>query len=223
MIYRSINLRWTGQSGFFIQTGDKKNIYIDPFKLAGDQWDWAKADYILITHSHYDHCSIEDIQKIAKDGTIIICTADSSSKMRHIDKRIDIKLAELGEKLEFNEKGITIWPVPAYNLNKTAHTLDENWVGYLLECDGVLIYHAGDTDLIPEMKKLSTANIDIALLPIGGTYTMNPGEAAKAAGIIRPKLVIPMHYGTVSGVGDKSDANMFAKYCSTEGIEVKIL
>ena len=221
MIYRSINLRWTGQSGFFIQTGDKKNIYIDPYKLSGDQWDWEKADYILITHSHYDHCSIEDIQKIAKDGTTLICTADVSSKMRHIDKKIHIKMAEIGEKIDFEEGKIDIWPVPAYTLNKLSHSLEEGWVGYILALDGVYIYHAGDTDLIPEMRQFR--NIDIALLPIGGTFTMNAGEAAKAAGIIKPKLVIPMHYGSVSGIGSKSDAEVFSKYCSSEGIEVKIL
>jgi len=221
MIYRSIDLRWLGHSGFRIKTGSGKVIYIDPYKLKGDQWDWDKADYILITHSHYDHCSIEDIQKIAKDGTVVICTVDCQSKMRHIDKKIDIKIAEIGEKYEFDEKRINIWPVPSYNINKTAHTIDENWVGYILESEGVHIYHAGDTDLIPEMKQFR--NIDIALLPIGGTYTMNAGEAAKAAGIIRPKFAIPMHYGTVSGVGDKSDADVFLKFCSGEGIEVKIL
>ena len=221
MIYRSINLRWTGHSGFFIQNAAKKNIYIDPFKLQGDSWDWDKADYILITHSHYDHCSIEDIQKIARDGTILICPADVSSKMRHIDKKIDIKLAEIGDKLEFEEGKINIWPVPAYNVNKTSHEADECWVGYILESDGVYIYHAGDTDLIPEMKQFR--NIDIALLPIGGTYTMNAGEAAKAAGIIKPKLAIPMHYASLPGIGSKSEAEVFQKHCSTEGVEVKIL
>jgi len=221
MIYRSISLRWTGHSGFFIQTADKKNIYVDPYKLKGDQWDWDKADYILITHSHQDHCSIEDIQKIAREGTVIICPADVSSKMRHIDRRIDIKLAEIGEKLEFDNGKVSIWPVPAYNLNKSFHEVDEGWVGYIFSLDGVYVYHAGDTDLIPEMKQFR--NIDLALLPIGGTYTMNAGEAAKAAGIIKPKLAIPMHYDSLPGIGSKSDAEMFQKYCSTEGIEVKIL
>lgn len=220
MIYRSINLRWTGHSGFFIQTADKKNIYIDPYKLKGDQWDWDKADYILITHSHHDHCSIEDIQKIARDGTILVCPADVSSKMRHIDRKIDIRLAEIGEKISF-EEGLNVWPVPAYNLNKTFHEVDEGWVGYILESDGVYVYHAGDTDLIPEMKQFR--NIDIALLPIGGNYTMNAGEAAKAAGIIKPKLAIPMHYDSLPEIGSKSDAEVFQKYCSTEGVEVKIL
>ena len=225
MIYRSINLRWTGHSGFFIQTADKKNIYIDPYKLKGDQWDFDKADYILITHSHFDHCSIEDIQKIVRDGTILICPADVSSKMRHIDRKVDIKLAEIGEKISFDDGRINVWPVPAYNLNKTFHELDEGWVGYILESDGVYVYHAGDTDLIPEMKQFR--NIDIALLPIGGTYTMNAGEAAKAACLIKPQLAIPMHYNFISGsgtsIGSKSDAEVFQKYCSAEGIEVKIL
>jgi len=220
MIYRSIDLRWLGHSGFRIKTGSGKVIYIDPFKISEES---VSADFIFITHSHYDHCSIEDIQKIARDGTVVICSADVSSKMRHIAAKIDIKLAEIGEQIEFDDGQIKVWPVLAYNLTKPAHNLDEGWVGYVFDLSSVLIYHAGDTDVIPEMKKLSTSNIDIALLPIGGTFTMNAGEAAKAASIIKPKIAIPMHYGSVSGVGDKSDADVFLKFCSGENINAKVL
>ena len=119
------------------------------------------------------------------------------------------------------QDNIRFWTIHAYNINKSAHTQDEDWLGYLIQIDEVKIYHAGDTDLIPEMKKLSTSNIDIALLPVGGTYTMNAGEAAKAAAVIKPKLVIPMHWGTI--IGDKTDVDIFAKYCSAEGVEVRVL
>ncbi len=222
MIYRSIDIKWLGQSGFRIKTGNGKIVYIDPFKISSESVK-EPADIIFITHSHYDHCFIEDIQKISNNGTIIVCPADVSSKMKHIQSKIDLKIAEIGEKMNFEELGIICWPVPAYNTNKTAHTTEEGWLGYILDFNGVLIYHAGDTDIIPEMKKLSTSNIDIALLPIGGTYTMNAGEAAKAAAIIRPKIAIPMHYATIQGIGSKSDADVFAKHCSSEGIEVRVL
>jgi L-ascorbate metabolism protein UlaG (beta-lactamase superfamily) len=219
MIYRSIDLRWLGHSGFKIRAANRKVIYIDPYKISDNN---EVADFIFITHSHYDHCSIEDIKKIASDGTVIICPADVSSKMSHINRKLDIRIAEIGETTDLIENGLKFWAVPAYNINKTAHSKDEDWVGYIIQVDDVLIYHAGDTDFIPEMKQIR--NIDIALLPIGGAnFTMNAGEAAKAAGVIKPKIVIPMHWGAISGVGDKSDAEIFAKYCSTEGVEFKIL
>ncbi len=221
MIYRGIDLRWLGHSGFKIKFLDKI-IYIDPYQLSGDPFEMDKADFIFITHSHYDHCSVEDIQKIARDGTVIICPADVSSKMRHINRKVDLRIAEINDSVELLESSLKFWVVPSYNLNKTTHEKAEDWVGYIIQVNGVLIYHAGDTDLIPEMKTIK--DIDIALLPIGGAnFTMNAGEAAKAAAIIRPKLAIPMHYGTISGVGDKSDADIFAKYCSSDNIETRIL
>jgi L-ascorbate metabolism protein UlaG (beta-lactamase superfamily) len=125
--------------------------------------------------------------------------------------------------MQFDEAGIKFWCIPAYNTNKPFHEREEDWVGYVIDLSGVLVYHAGDTDIILEMKSLSTANIDIALLPIGGTYTMNAGEAAKAASLIKPKLAIPMHYGSISKTGDKNEAAIFAKLCSSEGIDVKVM
>jgi len=220
MIYRSIDIRGLGHSSFYIKNALGKIIYIDPFRISEDS---EEADFIFITHSHYDHCSIEDIRKIAKNGTIIIAPADVSSKFSHIDAKVELKIADPETKMQFDEAGIKFWCIPAYNINKSFHSREEDWVGYILDLSGVLIYHAGDTDFIPEMKKLSTANIDIALLPIGGTYTMNAGEAAKAAAVIKPKLAVPMHYGKIERTGDKNEANVFMKHCSAEGIEVKIL
>lgn len=213
-------MRWLGHSGFKIKNASGKIIYLDPFKIPEES---EKADYIFITHSHYDHCSIEDIKKIARNGTIILAPADVSSKFSHIEARVEIKIAEPNTKMQFNDDGITFWCIPAYNLNKSFHEREEDWVGFVIDFSGVLVYHAGDSDLIPEMKKLSTANIDIALLPIGGTFTMNAGEAAKAASIIKPKIAVPMHYGKIERTGDKNEAQVFAKFCSSEGIEVKVL
>jgi len=214
MKYKNIELKWLGHSGFLIQNG--KTIYIDPFRITEDL---PQADMILITHSHYDHCSIEDIKKIARDETIIICTADSQSKFRHIDLKLDIRLIEVGGEIEFDEGNEKVWAVPAYNINKTFHEKAEDWVGYILELGEINIYHAGDTDNIPEMKHIQ--EIDIALLPIGGTITMNAGEAANAAIVIKPKLAIPMHFGTI--VGSRGDAEIFLRQCSAGGVDAKIL
>jgi L-ascorbate metabolism protein UlaG (beta-lactamase superfamily) len=223
MIYRSIDIKWLGHASFYIKNSFGKIIYIDPFKFLGEAEDLEKADFIFITHSHYDHCSVEDIKRIAKNGTIIVAPADVSSKFSHIDAQVKLQIVDPETKMQFDESGIRFWCVPSYNTNKSFHEREEDWVGYILDLSGVLIYHAGDTDFIPEMKKLSTANIDIALLPIGGTFTMNAGEAAKAASIIRPKIAVPMHYGKIEKTGDKNEASVFAKFCSSEGIEVKIL
>ncbi len=220
MIYKNIDLKWLGHSGFKIKSGNGKIIYIDPYKISEES---ETADFIFITHSHYDHCSIEDIQKIANDGTIVICPADVSSKMRHINSKVEIKIADAGTKMQFDELGIKFWCIPAYNLSKSFHTREEDWIGYVINLDGVLIYHAGDADMIPEMKSLSNVNIDIALLPIGGTFTMNAGEAAKAAGVIKPRLAIPMHFGSLARTGDKNEAKVFAKLCSGEGVDAKVL
>jgi L-ascorbate metabolism protein UlaG (beta-lactamase superfamily) len=228
MIYQTIDLRWLGHSGVLIKS-PLGNVYIDPFKLSVEEDIYGKAtnselaDIIFITHSHYDHCSIEDIRKIVKDNTIIICPADVSSKFSKIDKKVDIKIANPGTKMEFFSGKLKFWAVPAYNTNKSFHSRDEDWVGYVIQVNDTIVYHAGDTDIIPEMKTLASMKIDFAFLPIGGTFTMNAGEAAKAAGIIKPKLAIPMHYGSISNTGDRSEAEVFQKYCSQEGIEVKIL
>lgn len=230
MIYKNIDIKWLGHSGFLIKT-NFGNIYIDPFKLKEEEYSLEgisdKADIIFITHSHFDHCSIEDIRKIVKEGTMIICPADVPSKFSKIDKKVDIKIANPGTRMEFFMGKLKFWTIPAYNLSKPFHPRDEDWNGYVIQVEGPIIYHAGDTDLIPEMKNLSTAKIDFALLPIGGTYTMNAGEAAKAASLIKPKFAVPMHFDFTSGagtkIGSKSDVDVFSKYCIQEGIEVRVL
>jgi L-ascorbate metabolism protein UlaG (beta-lactamase superfamily) len=237
MIYRSVNIEWLGHAGFKIKSS-KAVVYIDPFKIYSNLSDEEglgfddspvstggieKADFIFITHSHFDHCSIEDINKIAKDNTVIVCSADCQSKFRHINKKVIIKPLEGGNQLEFEEFGVRVWAVHSYNINKNFHTREEDWNGYVIQLDEVKVYHAGDTDLIPEMKNLNNMNIDFALLPIGGTYTMNAGEAAKAASVIKAKYSIPMHFGTVDRTGDKSEADVFLKNCGLFGVEGKVL
>ncbi len=216
MRFGNIELKWTGQAGFLIEAGSR--IYIDPFKLKpgiGAE----KADIILITHPHYDHCSIEDLQRIVKDGTIIVCPAECQSKLTRLKEKIDMRLIEPGQEQEINR--IKVKAVPAYNINKEFHAKNEYWNGYILEIDGKRIYHAGDTDFIPEMNDFGDLNMDIALLPVGGTYTMNAEEAAKAVFMIKPKLAIPMHYGDTSGT--REDAERFKDLCEGEGINAMVL
>lgn len=180
---------WLGHAGFLIK--DDKNIYIDPYKISNGL---PKADIILITHSHFDHCSIDDLEKIVKNDTIVIAPPDCQSRVTKL-KIKEVVPIHPGKSVEIGN--INIKAVPAYNTNKSFHPKENEWVGYVIEIKGIRIYHAGDTDFIPEMKELG--DIDIALLPVSGTYVMDPEEAARATEIINPKMVIPMHYGTIIG------------------------
>jgi len=200
MRIKNLELRWTGNSGFRI--ADQRVLYLDPFKLRSPD----SADIILITHGHFDHCSIEDIKKIVKDGTEIVATTDCSSRLAGL-WNVKMHLVVPGRKLRV--LGIEIEAVPAYNLESGFHERLNDWVGYLITLDGQRIYHAGDTDFIPEMETLK--NIDVALLPVGGTYTMDAESAAEAANTIMPSVAIPMHYGDT--VGSPHDAERFKKLC----------
>ena len=214
-----IELRWLGHAGFLIK--NSSSIYIDPYNISEGS---EKADYILITHSHHDHCSFADISKIAKDGTKIICTADCQSTINKL-KDVKIKMDISEPNREFDFGNLKISAIPAYNADKSFHPKDESWVGYIVKINGVIIYHAGDTDNIEEMQKLTGYNQAdkkfVALLPVGGKYTMNSEEASEAAKTIKPFLAIPMHYGTI--VGTKEDAEDFAKQCKENNIKAEIL
>lgn len=177
-----------------------KVIYIDPYKIDKDYND---ADIILVTHDHYDHYSKEDIDKVKKDNTIIIAPKDLGEKLKNNGfKQENIIAVEPNN--EYIVDDISIKTVPAYNVNKQFHPKENGWVGYILEIDGICYYIAGDTDITKENRQVKC---DVAFVPVGGTYTMTCEEAAKLVNEIKPKIAIPIHYGSV--VGNAQDAIRF--------------
>ena len=190
------HITWLGHATFRIDAD--KVIYIDPWKLKGDE---PGADIILITHDHYDHCEPKDVAKIQKDNTVIVTTADCARKLSG-----DVRVVTPGQKVEID--GVTVEAVAAYNRDKAFHPLTSGWVGYVVTAGGQRIYHTGDSDLTDEMKAVRA---DILLVPVGGTYTMTAEEAAEAANAIGPQWAVPMHYGDI--VGSDDDADRFEELC----------
>ena len=183
-----MNLEWLGHAGFRITDGVV--VYIDPYNIAGG----PEADVIFVTHPHFDHCSPDDIKKIHGEETVTVCPEDC-------DVPGEVRTVSAGDSLEV--KGFQIDVVPAYNIRKSFHPKDKGFVGYIITVDGQRVYHAGDTDLIPEMSEVEC---DIALLPVSGTYVMTAKEAADAASQIKTGLAVPMHYGG-GVVGTEEDAS----------------
>lgn len=187
-------IKWLGHDGFEISTNGIR-VVIDPYQVKSPE----PADIILITHPHFDHCSTDDIDKLKKSSTVFIADPASAEKLSG-----DVRIVKPGDSLTINE--IQIEAVPAYNIGKAFHPKDKNWLGYIITAEQTRIYHAGDTDLIPEMEDLS---VDIALLPVSGTYVMTADEAIEAVKRLKPKIAVPMHYDTIVGTGD--DAEKFKK------------
>jgi len=206
MNYNGVEIVWLKHSGFELISKDKI-VCIDPYVETKDY-----ADIILITHDHYDHFSPERIREIIKEDTIVVLPESLKGKE---DPEWNVVFVSPGRIIKRDNIIITV--VDAYNINKHYHKKGV-CMGYIIEINGVKIYHAGDTDLIPEMKDIKC---DIALLPVGGTYTMDAKDAAKAAKIIHPKIAIPMHYGSI--VGTKDDAEKFKEYLKGTDIDVVIL
>ena len=193
------NITWLGHDAFKIAAS--KIIYLDPFELVGDL---EPADVICITHEHHDHCSPEDVAKVQREDTVVIAAENCRGKVEG-----DVRFVRAGDTVALDD--LTIEVIPAYNVNKHFHPKEAGGVGYLLTVDGATIYHAGDSDPIPEMEGLE---VDIAMLPVSGVYVATADEAMEAANKIRPKLVIPMHYGSI--VGSRADAERFKELWSGE-------
>ena len=179
-----------------------KVIYIDPFKIEGN---YSDADIIFITHDHYDHYSEEDIEVIRKSDTIIIAPESLKNRIQKIGFEEDYIIV-VEPNRSYNIDDITFETIPAYNINKSFHPKSNKWVGYIIEIKGTRYYIAGDTDKIEENSKVEC---DVAFVPVGGTYTMDSKEAAELINEIKPKIAIPIHYGSI--VGTKQDAIDFVE------------
>jgi L-ascorbate metabolism protein UlaG (beta-lactamase superfamily) len=196
-------LEWLGHSGFRVNVG-KASIYIDPYRIAADE---PKADLILITHQHYDHFSIQDLERLRKDTTQVLAPPA-------VAERLDGNVHSLrpGDIFETDIYGVDVRAVPAYNTSKRDgegrpfHPREAGCLGYELNVRGERLYHAGDTDVIPEMDWVVGA--EVALLPVSGVHVMTALEAAEAARRIQPTVAVPMHWG--GHVGSEVDAQAFA-------------
>jgi len=218
MKIKDIELRWLGHASFLIK--NLKVIYIDPYALSGKL---EKADIIFITHDHYDHCSVEDLGKIVQEGTKIIMPADCQSKVTRFEVPVKMEIIEPNQELDLGE--IKVSTIPSYNIDKHFHPKEDGGVGYIIKMNDVIIYHAGDSDVIPEMQKLTGYKQQgrefVALLPVGGRFTMTAEEAFEAVKIIKPDLAIPMHYGAI--IGSEKDAQEFKDLCKENNINAEIL
>lgn len=202
-----------GHNSISIADRDKK-IYIDPFEMKVEPRD---ADFILITHDHYDHFSPEDIEKVACADTVLVVPEKMKTKAQKVAELVReiVTVEQRGYKELY---GLEFDTIPAYNTLKPFHPKSAGWVGYILRIDGKRIYIAGDTDLTKEAREV---RCDIALVPVGGTYTMDAKKAAELVNILRPEAAIPVHYGSI--VGKPEDGEKFAKLVeSSVKVELKI-
>ena len=191
-----------------IKIKGSKIIYIDPYKIEESCND---ADYIFCTHSHYDHFSSEDIIKIMKKSTTIIIVKDAKLEAEKLTNNVMI----VEPNNEYKIDDISFKTTYAYNENKQFHPKENGWVGFIINLDGIEYFIAGDTDNIPEIRNIKC---DVALLPVGGTYTMTVEEAADLANVIDAKVVVPTHYGVI--VGNSNDGEQFAKLVNNKKVEI---
>ena len=206
-------VEWLGHSGFRLRLGGA-TVYLDPYRVG----DGPPADLILITHGHYDHFSPQDVERLSHERTWLVAPAAVAEQA---PGRV-VSIAP-GEELEHElVRGLEVAAVAAYNTSKRDasgrpfHPREAGWVGYHLNVRGERLYHSGDTDVIPEMD--AVAGVDVALLPVSGTYVMTASEAAEAARRIQPRMAVPMHWG--EHIGTRADAEELARLAP---VEVRIL
>jgi L-ascorbate metabolism protein UlaG (beta-lactamase superfamily) len=203
-----VKITWFGHASFLIEWKNKL-IYIDPYVLPKNP---RPGDIILITHDHFDHCA--NVDKVSKPPSKILATKTCLDMLKgHL-----VKSVVPGETIDLGS--IVVKTVPAYNPAKPFHPKGSG-VGYIIQLGDTKIYHSGDTELIPEMNDFSREGITVALLACGGTYTMDIPQAAKAAKIIKPKVVIPMHYNYTRGTA--AEPQDLVKALAGTGIEVRVL
>ena len=196
---------WLNHAAFKIKTNSGALIYLDPYQIEEDD----KADVIIISHIHGDHFSKSDIKKIWKDDTILIGPKSIEKTL----EKFNGKALNIGEKFSYKDLEIELFP--AYTIKKSTHPKSNEWSGTIIKSEGKIVYHAGDTERIPEMKDLSNRNITVALLPCGGTYTMDFEEATDAAIDIKPQILVPMHtWG--------ADLNKFKKIMNDKDPSIRV-
>jgi L-ascorbate metabolism protein UlaG (beta-lactamase superfamily) len=210
--YKGVKVHWLGHDSFVLQ--GSKTVIIDPFKAKGDY----KADLLLISHEHSDHLSEDDIRRFANASTVIVAPNICEKPLKAFTQ--EKKFVAPGTKIEM--KGISLETVPAYNLNKfrepgkVFHPKADGRVGYVVTLDGVRFYHSGDSDATPEMQSLE---VDVAFLPVSGTYVMTAEEASDVAKVMKVDVIVPMHVGSI--VGSRADAERFKRLVgSTPRVEI---
>lgn len=196
-----------------IRIEGEKILYFDPINIENENHD---ADIIFITHEHFDHFDPKSIAKLKNENTVLIAPASMEKQIRAEAGVANIELWEPGTSHDC--AGLSIDTIPAYNMfPKPFHTKSKNWQGYLVKMDGVSYYVAGDTDVNDDIKKV---NCDIALIPIGGKFTMDKKQAADYITTIKPKAVIPTHYGEI--VGNPLDGSDFKKYVEAADGRIRV-
>lgn len=210
--FKGIRFHWLGHDGFKI-IADGKTIYIDPYKLSKAQQGKNDADIVLVTHNHFDHLSMDDLKHVVGKKTTIVAAKECAEQLKPLG--LEVKAVAPGDRLAV--QGVSIETIASYNTNKTFHPKGDKKVGYVLTLNNLRVYHAGDTDDIPEMDAVHP---DVALVPVSGTYVMTADEAAGAVNErIKPKmLAIPMHYASI--VGTEKDAARFKELVKACPVEI---
>ena len=207
---------WLGHAAFKVKTDSGRVIYLDPYQLKEGE---EKADIIVSSHSHGDHFSAGDIKKIMKDDTVVLGPESISSNL----KQFNGQAIRLGDSFDYKDLSIEL--MPSYNIKKQNHPKSSGWAGTIIRSGGKSVYHAGDTERIPEMKELANKDITVALIPCGGTYTMGFDEATDSAVDIQPKIAVPMHnwgkdLNEFKELLNKKDPNIKVEILSDKSLKV---